>query len=198
MTLIESAKLKIEDAFLKAEKYYGHSFSRPKNIIFKRTGTNAGHSNYGRRELMFHLEFMEREGSNFDSTYYHEVAHYIEDEKYGVSYSRSGRRIVHGRRWKFIMAYVMGYPPERCHSYDTSTVKTRQQAKHEYTCSCRSHFVTTTIHNKILRGRWRKCMRCQQRIIFKQFNAVVPKKPIDNIQAEIFKIQEQIRQLNAI
>jgi SprT protein len=159
MTLIESAKLKIEDAFIRAEKFYNRSFSRPNIIIFKRTGTNAGHCNYARKELMFHLHMMENEGDKFDPTYYHEVAHWIDKEVYGYSYTQSGRRDIHGKKWQYIMKHVMKQEASRCHSYDVSDVK-RKRTTYSYCCD-RGHKLTLTsvIHNRIITGR--KGYRCK-------------------------------------
>lgn len=195
MPTIEYAKEKVEDAFKLAETFYKRSFSRPKTIIFKRKGTNAGHCHYGRKELMFNLTLMEQEGIKFDDTYAHEVAHWIDKEVNGYSYTPSGRRDIHGKKWQYIMTRVMKIPASRCHSYDTSTVQRKKQSKHEYTCACRSHFVSTTIHNKIVRGSRRICLSCRQRIVIKQFNAIVPQKPIDNVQAKIAELQAQLAKL---
>jgi SprT protein len=188
---------KVEEAFKKAEAYYGRTFSRPKHIIFKRSGTTGGHCWYANSELMFQIALAEQEGDKFlNRTPAHEVAHWIDKEVNGYSYTPSGRRDIHGKKWQFIMTKVMGLDASRCHSYDTSTIVKKKQAKHEYTCGCKSHFITTTIHNKILRGSRRICLRCRQRIVIKQFNAIVPQKPIDNIQAKIAELKQQIKELS--
>jgi SprT protein len=159
MTLIESANLKIEDAFLRAEKFYNKTFTRPKTIIFKRTGTNAGHCNYTRKELMFQLSMMEKEGDSFDPTYYHEVAHWIDKEVNGYSYKPSGRRDIHGKKWQYIMKYVMRLEASRCHSYDVSEVK-RSRTTYSYFCERgHSHTLSSVIHNRMTSGR--KSYKCK-------------------------------------
>lgn len=195
MTTKDRILAKVEESFKKAESFYKVPLSRPTNIIFKRNGTTAGYSCYGRKELMFQLDLAEHNEEDFiTETVPHEVAHYVDDQIYGNKYV-NGRRQSHGPRWKYIMRYVFGLNPDRCHNYDTSVTITKKQAKHEYTCACRSHFVTTTKHNKMLRGQVRRCIYCKTNLVFKNFQAIPPKNPITNLQAEIEKLKQQIAAL---
>lgn len=195
MTMQQLILDKVEESFKKAEVFYGKTLSRPKNIIFKRNGTTAGYSNYYKKELMFQLDFAEHNKEDFlTSTVPHEVAHYVDDEVYGNKYVNN-RRQVHGPRWQYIMTRVFGLNPHRCHNYDTSVTITKQQSRHEYTCGCRTHMVSTTIHNKMLRGQNRICLYCKQKIVLKQSYAKTPNNPIDAKQKEIEKLKEQIAKL---
>jgi SprT protein len=141
---------KVEESFKIAEKFYNQTFERPKQIIFKRSGTVGGHSNYGKRELMFQLDFAESVGDKYIETCIHEVAHYVQRAVYGYI-SKNGRKVMpHGREWKYIMRVVYGLSPERCHSYDLSVTKTRKQKTYQYACGCGKTFnITTTMHNKL-------------------------------------------------
>ncbi len=87
----------------------------------------------------------------------HEVAHYI---AYAIS---QGRRIKpHGKEWAEIMA-LFNLPAEVTSRYDVSELPLRQQRRHRYGCGCREHALTTTRHNKILRGSAvYSCQLCRQ------------------------------------
>ena len=170
MTTEEYAKQKVEEAFVIAEKFFNRTLSRPEKIIFKRSGTTAGYSNFAKKELMFQLDLAEHHGKDFESTYFHEVAHYVDDETYGNKY-KNGRRQIHGQRWKYIMTNVYGLAPKRCHSYDVTVTKTKFK-RYAYVCDKgHTHNITSTIHNRILKGRKYKC-KCGSPI-FHQENTIL-------------------------
>lgn len=180
---------KIEESFKRAENYYGRSFSRPKNVIFKRSGTKGGHCNYSKSELMFQLDFAEAYPEDYlKETVPHEVAHWIDRELYGYT-RHNGRRVMHGRTWKNIMIRCYGLSPERCHEYDVSVTKTKSQTRYSYKCGCRKHSISQTVHNRILTGRNYRCSLCRQTIV-----AHVPtrEEQIENFQREIDKLKQRI------
>lgn len=155
---------KVEECFQKAEAHYGKNLNRPRNIIFKRNGVVAGHSNYSRRELMFQLDFAEAYPDDFlNDTVPHEVAHFVDDNVNGLTF-RGSRVSIHGPSWQFIMKVVYGLDPKRCHNYDSSVTKTRKGELHEYVCKCTTHKVSSIVHNKILKGQVRKCIHCKTQI----------------------------------
>lgn len=87
----------------------------------------------------------------------HEVAHYI-------AYANSqGRKIKpHGSEWREIMS-LFKLPAEVTSRYDISQLPLRQQRRHRYGCGCREHELSTTRHNKILRGTAvYSCQLCHQ------------------------------------
>lgn len=154
---------------------------------------------------MFQLDLAENNREDFlINTVPHEVAHYVDDEVYGNKYV-NGRRQSHGPRWKYIMRMVYGLNPDRCHSYDTSVTLTKKQSRHEYTCGCRTHMVSTTIHNKILRGQRRICLTCREAIVLKKAYSSDPFNFIESIgfnfieskQKEIEELKEKIRKLQS-
>jgi len=186
---------KVEESFKKAEAYYGRTFSRPKHIIFKRTGTNGGHCWYERSELMFQISLAEKEGDKFvNRTPAHEVAHWIDKEVNGYSYTPSGRRDIHGKKWKFIMTNVMGLEASRCHSYDVSDVAIKRK-RYDYACS-NGHTlsISSVKHNRIVNRLWRnlpmpyRC-KCGGKLSLK----------VKTREDKIKELEEQIKQLtNAI
>ncbi len=178
---------KVEECFVKAEKFYGKTFERPKNIIFKTTGTTGGHSNYKRRELMFNIILANENGDDFvNRTVPHEVAHYVQRAVYGYAGVRP-----HGREWQYVMTKVYGLNPDRCHSYDVTSVKTRKQTRHKYGCPCGKTFnITTTLHNKIKRGSTRICLSCRGRIALIQEGDADQQK-LDFLKRKLEKLQNK-------
>jgi SprT protein len=150
-------KEKVEKCIAIAEKFFNTSFIRPQSIIFKRNGTTAGWSNYGKKTLMFQLDLAENNSDHFlNQTVPHEVAHYVQRAVYGYGVKP------HGREWKYIMLSVFKIQPDRCHQYDTSVTKKRKVAKFTYTCGCRTHQVSAVKHNRMLLNKARYiCNRCE-------------------------------------
>jgi len=175
----EKILAKVEESFLKAEAYYGRTFPRP-NVIFKRNGTCAGYATRDCKTLMFQLDLAEHHEEDFIlNTVPHEVAHNIQFHLYPRSKG-------HGYEWKSIMTRVMRIPADRCHSYDTSVTKTKKQGTHTYTCGCNTIFnLSTTLHNKILKGQNRRCLKCHSRIFLKSDTAESLLKQMEEIQNKL-------------
>jgi len=91
------------------------------------------------------------------NTVAHEVAHY-------VVYSRWGARRVkpHGREWQQVMS-LFQLKAEVTSQYDLSQLPVRRQKRYEYVCGCRSHQLSTTRHNRLLRQQTvYYCRQCGQ------------------------------------
>ena len=173
---------KVEESFVKAESFYGRKFTRPKNIIFKRSGSTAGHCDYRKSELMFQIGLAEQEQDNFiNDTPAHEVAHWIDRELYGFRTTQGGNVIRHGDTWKHIMRYVMNQDPERCHSFDVANFK-RARNTFDYVCirGCK-HTLSSVIHNRILKGRKYSC-KCGGSLTLK---VLTPAERLAKIEASI-------------
>ena len=82
---------------------------------------------------------------HFSGTIPHEVAHYIVHELYGYGVKP------HGREWQGVMA-LFGADPGVTFNADLSGVPQRRQRTHPYRCDCREHEVSSTRHNRMLRG----------------------------------------------
>ena len=174
----EEILIEVENAFIIAEKYYNRSFQRP-NVIFKRNGTTAGYATRDCKTLMFQLDLAEHHKTDFIQTIKHEVAHNIQFNLYPRSKG-------HGYEWKYIMTRVMGIPANRCHDYDVSVTKTKQYKYFDYTCNCGyDHKLSTTLHNKILKGQRRRCMRCHSNIFLKSDTAESLLKQLEEIQNKL-------------
>ena len=137
-----------------AEKYYGRSIPRPREIHFKSNGSVGGWSNYGRGDMMFHLIFAaENDHEYFNVTIPHEVAHWVSDCVHGYDFTPKGKARHHGPRWKSVMIGCFNLPPERCHNMSLANVKTRVVRQWEYKCECRTWKLNTYKHNKDIKRR---------------------------------------------
>jgi SprT protein len=85
----------------------------------------------------------------------HEMAHL------SVVYDHGKVRRSHGEEWRTVM-YMLGFSnPQRCHRYDTSSVKVSLTTrKFKYDCGCRIHRVGLIRHKRINRGGTYYCVKC--------------------------------------
>ena len=98
---------------------------------------------------------------NLRDTVPHEVAHFIVHEAYG-------RRSVkpHGQQWQDLMNRF-GADAGVTFNLDLEGVPQRSQRTHAYRCDCRSHEVSTTRHNRVLRGVGRyHCRYCDGELVY--------------------------------
>lgn len=160
--LREKIAKRLEECFVEAERHYGIKFPRPNKVHYKTNGTCGGWSNYGKKEMMFHLVFADENWDDyFTNTIPHEAAHWVCDHLHGVEYRKDGygrvitRRGVpvhdhHGPKWQNVMRFCYGLEPDRCHSYSTKNVKTRKVRRWTYKCGkCEHQYqLTTNKHNK--------------------------------------------------
>lgn len=98
---------------------------------------------------------------NLRATVPHEVAHYVVHQLYGR------RRVKpHGSEWRAVMA-LFGADDEVTFKLDLSGIPRRRQRTHPYRCACREHEVSTTRHNRIMRGSGRYlCRYCNNELIY--------------------------------
>jgi SprT protein len=121
-------------------------------FVYRRSGWHSEH--WIRYNPIIFSEYFDHA---LQHTVGHEVAHY-------VAYAMSPRRKIkpHGQEWREIMA-LFNLPAEVTSRYDISVLPLRQQRRHRYRCACREHELTTTRHNKILRGSASyTCQLCRQ------------------------------------
>lgn len=98
---------------------------------------------------------------NLRDTVPHEVAHFIVHET-------CGRRSVkpHGRQWRALMA-EFGADDGVTFDLDLAGVPQRRQRTHPYRCGCREHQVSTTRHNRVVKGTGRyHCRYCQGQLVY--------------------------------
>ena len=89
----------------------------------------------------------------------HEVAHYL------VSLQHPKAR-PHGPEWAAWMRFF-GREPRATGSYSLEGVPVRRQRRHPYACGCpgRIHPLSTTRHNRILRGTLYLCPDCRAPLV---------------------------------
>ena len=122
---------------------------------FSRTGSNN-------LTLNFNSIIMKDNWETFEQTIIHEVAHMCAFIWKGTEYTRSYKRIIHGKTWKDIMRFF-GARVERCHNYNTDnvpSVKKNKKTSYAYKCSCQVFNLSSIRHNRALKGKIYYCKKC--------------------------------------
>ena len=142
-------------AIAKAEKFTSRK-CRPSEISFRLRGATAGmvsvRGNHIKLRLNMHFLRTETEDM-LTNTIPHEVCHLIQ--------ACNGIKMSHDAYWRYLMAACMGIDPKRCHSYDMDHLR-----PHTYACACKTHQLSTRMHNSTMAGRHRMCRRCGERITY--------------------------------
>ncbi|MEH6581793.1 MAG: SprT-like domain-containing protein [Halioglobus sp.] len=145
-----------------AERVFGRKFERIP-VLFDLRGTTAGmYKVHGKRRWIRYNPwiFAKYFEANWRDTVPHEVAHYIIDTVFGR------RAKPHGVEWKALMARFEA-DPGVTFKLDLTGIPKRQQRTHPYQCLCQLHQVSTTRHNRVIRGRGRyHCMNCEGELVY--------------------------------
>jgi SprT protein len=132
-----------------AEQLFQRAFDRVP-VLFDLSGRTAGMFKVlGKKRWIRYNPwiFAKYYDENLASTVPHEVAHYIVHELYGL---RSVKP--HGKEWLVVMNRFDA-DPGVTFKLDLSGVPQRRQRTHSYRCGCRTHQVSSTRHNRVLRGQ---------------------------------------------
>lgn len=145
-----------------AEQLFAKTFSGV-DIVFDLSGHTAGmYKVVGRRRCIRYNPwiFSKYFDENLVGTVPHEVAHYAIDQLYGL------RRVKpHGGEWQALMA-EFGADAGVTFDLDLSGIPRRRQSRHRYVCPCQEHEVSTTRHNRMLRGKAvYHCLNCQGKLV---------------------------------
>lgn len=146
----------------KAKELYGVTLNP--TVCFKLKGTTMGKAFTTGNKLQFNLTALEVEGGwdhLIDHTVGHEVAHLVQYSHPSFPKDRRSNP-PHGRYWQKVM-WDFGIRPERCHSFKMPSARTT--VKITFRCRCREHEVSTTIANRIAKGRTYSCKACKSQIV---------------------------------
>lgn len=159
----QQVRERTEQFIQSAEEVLERAFDRIP-VRFDLKGTTAGMFRaHGRdREIRYNpWIFAKHWEINLEGTVPHEVAHFVVHEVYGPD-----RVKPHGEEWQALMHYF-GADPEVTFRLDLSGVPQRRQRTHPYRCDCREHQVSTTRHNRMLRGSGLYlCRYCSGRLVY--------------------------------
>ena len=134
------------------------------HVLFTVKGATAGTARRDGTMINFNMAILKAQPEAFIArTVPHEVAHAAIGQLHGT------RVQPHGREWKALMVNL-GAAPERCHSYDLTTVKVKRQRRWTYACACTQYDLTTVRHNKIQRGCAYRCRVCKQQLTRGELN----------------------------
>jgi len=139
------------------------------SLAFSLKGRVAGMATGG-REINLNMGFVAKYAQDMiEQTVPHEVAHcWLTAQRHPshvrqpqISYFCRTRRSPHGPEFMRVLG-ELGGRMERTHNYDVTDVQTKKQNRWEWKCKgCGKIFnVTTTLHNKMLRGQARFHPQC--------------------------------------
>ena len=126
-------------------------------------GGRAGTANSSKNLIRINYVLLKENIEHYiKQTLGHEYAHLITDNLWLSNLI--SKPTAHGREWKKVMRRLR-LRPDRCHSYDTSNAGGKKQRQWKYYCKCpKPMTVSTTIHNKIRKGRKYRCNKCKTQI----------------------------------
>ena len=154
--LQEKAIERIKEVFTNAHKMYGMDFVLP-TITFKLKGRRGGYAMAYRNLIAINNQMLHQNGDSFiKDVPGHEAAHIIARKIYPFATDS------HGVEWANVMRNVAYQEPKRCHNFAVVT-------KNEYFCKCTDTlYVSTTVHNRILKGANYSCKKCGTRVMWKK------------------------------
>ncbi len=166
-TLKNKVDAKIKWCREKVLEKYNHMITA--EIRYDLTGTSrTGVCKYKGNIIRLNPFILKEYGDDYiNTTVVHEFAHLA------VHYILGYKAKPHGREWKWMMRFLEA-PPNRCSDYniqaviENTSMKVRRKVARPYLyrCGCREHQLTSNIHNKMVRGQRRSCLKCRQRIIY--------------------------------
>ena len=126
-------------------------------------GNRAGTANSSKNLININYVLLKENVEHYiKQTLGHEYAHLITDNLWLSDLI--SKPTAHGREWKKVMRRLK-LKPDRCHSYDTANAGGKRQRKWEYHCKCSKPMtISTTIHNRIKKGRKYRCQKCGTQI----------------------------------
>jgi len=154
--LQEKTIQRIREVFAKAQQMYGMEFPMP-TITFKLKGKRGGYAMVRKNLIAINNDMLHRNGDAFiKDVPGHEAAHIIARKIYPFAIDS------HGAEWATVMRNVAFQEPKRCHNFVVVT-------RNEYFCKCTDTiYVSTTIHNRILKGKSYHCKICKSTIFWKK------------------------------
>ena len=147
---------RIKQVFANAHRMYGIDFKLP-TITFKLKGKRGGYAMAYKNLIAINDEMLHRNGDAFiKDVPGHEAAHIITRKIYPFAVDS------HGSEWAAVMRNVAYQEPKRCHDFVVVT-------KNEYFCKCTDTiYISTTIHNRILKNKSYSCKKCRTPIKWKK------------------------------
>lgn len=113
--------------------------------------------NDGKLHIRYNLEIAKLQPQQFvEETVPHEVAHVITWLLHG------DKARAHGQEWRSVMAFLGIQQAQRCHEFSLPQQNVRRQRRWSYECGCQTFDLSSTRHNRILRGTEYRCPRCQE------------------------------------
>jgi SprT protein len=163
--IILQAERTVRAAELRARTFYGINLPEAA-IDFSLRGRCAGQARVNRdgtTMVRINRQLLAENLSDFlKNTIPHEIAHLVVNWQ-----ARTKRRPPrpHGPEWQAVMHDCFGLEAARCHRYQTTPARIVPRP-FLYRCSCREHYLTGTLHNRISLTYQILCKACRTPVKF--------------------------------
>jgi SprT protein len=142
----------------------GYEFP-PFVVRFDLKGTNAGYAEWKWTGINYSYCVkinMDIANDNLETylkrTVNHELAHILQ-----FKYNRGSKP--HGREWDHFCRVLTGSTMSRCHDYAVSHLRRKKNVKrYLYKCDCRTHQISSTVHNRIMNKQEYFCKSCKGKL----------------------------------
>ena len=165
---------RIREVCAKAETFYGFKINLP-TVTFKLKGSRGGYAMAYKNLIAINNEMLHRNGDAFiKDVPGHEAAHIIARKIYPFAVDS------HGVEWATVMRNVAFQEPKRCHDFVVVT-------RNEYFCKCTDTiYVSTTIHNRIIKGKIYSCKKCKSKVMWKKlYEKVAINSPAISVGSQV-------------
>jgi SprT protein len=165
LKLTLQAERAVRDAELRVRRFYGINLPEAA-IDFSLRGRCAGQARIdreGRTSVRINHQLLAENLSDFlKNTIPHEIAHLVVNWQ---ARNKRRRPRPHGPEWQAVMHDCFGLEATRCHHYRTTPARIVPRP-FLYRCSCREHYLTGTLHNRISVTYQVLCKACKTPVTF--------------------------------
>jgi SprT protein len=165
LELCHQAERAVREAEMHARRFYGVNLPEA-SIDFSLRGRCAGQARVdrdGSTSLRINRQLLaENQADYLKTTIPHEVAHLVVNWQ---ARNKKSRPRPHGPEWQAVMHDCFGLEAARCHRYQTTPARIVPRP-FLYRCTCRNHYLTGIMHNRISRTYQVLCKACKTPVKF--------------------------------
>jgi SprT protein len=159
---------KITECIKKFKDKTGFTLEFP-DIRYDLKGCTAGQAHYGKYQEDAYIRlnssiFKDNTDKFVERTVPHEVAHLL--ARYYFLKMGIYKIKPHGKEWRNIMKILGVNNITRCHSYTIKEDQRKRQQRYSYKCNCKTFALSSTRHNRILKGKCYICTDCRNKLVY--------------------------------
>lgn len=149
-----AARAKIKELLIQASQIWNRDFPNP-IVDFELKGTTGGKYFPAKNKISINEKLLFEYKEKFiEEICAHEFSHF-------VNHFVNPHATSHGPEF-YSIGVKLGYTLTRTHKWDTTNSRVR--GSHELYCGCKKHIVSTTLINRMARGRKYTCKKCGEEL----------------------------------